>query len=107
MTLKQLYGLLASTSFPVAYQSWKAAGVEPPPMPYIVYSSDGNDDFRADNSQYVEIQDISVELYTETRNLSAESVLEQILRSAGIVFDKTISYVDDEKMFQIDYEFQI
>ena len=108
MTLQDLYTLLSVTEYPVAYHSFQASNITPiPKPPYIVYLVDDTDNFGADNKVYHKTTNITVELYTANKNITAEQALEDVFDGAEIFYNKSETYIESEEMFQISYEITI
>lgn len=104
MTLKELNDIL-KTVFPTAY--WAFPVNEAPAMPYIIYFEDASDNFGADNKVYHHRKRISVELYTKTKNISAEEAVEAAFEANDIYWEKTETHLDDEDAFEVIYELEV
>lgn len=103
MTIEYIYNILKQTTFPVAYSHFET----PQNPPYITYLVVNSNNFGADNKVYSKNNKIQIELYTNKKDLEAEQVLENVLDSASLFWDKTESYISSEKLFQIIYEVSI
>jgi len=107
-TLQELYtALTAITGFEhkVAYQSFpEDQAVD---LPVIVYEVVRSDNFGGDNVVYHPINQIEVQLYTVNKDLTSEAALEAALKGAGIFWNKTETYLPDERCYQIIYEFSL
>jgi hypothetical protein len=68
---------------------------------------DGSDDFMADNRNYQRISDVSIELYTDIKDVSREASLEQKLTDMGMTYTKNEVWVESESLFRVLYEAQI
>jgi len=109
MTLAELYALLKQTGYPVAYHHFVASeNNPPPPPPFIVYWVPDEDNYGADTSEaLIRSSVVHVELYTDKKDLVAEAKLEAILDSAKIHYRKTEAWIDNQKLFQVVYEFDL
>ena len=105
MTLEQLNDLLAATGLPVAYYAFPAENA--PPLPWICYIVTGSNNFIADGAVYKQIQHVAVELYCKDKDPNLEARVEGVLRSAGIPWEKSETYLDSEKCFEIIYEIEV
>lgn len=105
MSLEDLYKILKETGYPVAYSHFDEEG-EPPTLPFITYL-DSSDNFGADNTVYHEITDVTIELYTKSKDLEAENKLQGLFNSNDLFWNKTINWIDSEKVFQIIYEIRL
>lgn len=104
MTLKELHDIL-KTVFPTAYWSFPVGAA--PAMPYLVYFENESDNFGADNKVYHHRKRISVELYTKTKNISAEEAVEAAFDANDIYWEKTETHLDDEDAFEVIYELEV
>ena len=107
MNIKGLKTVLDSTGLPVVYHSFKSAGLEVKPPPYIIFILKNSDNTGADNKVYYKQNYYNVELYTNKKDINTEQKLEDAFDKASIFYDKTESYIDEEKMFDILYEILI
>lgn len=103
MTLEELTATLQTTGLPVAYRAWPENNA--PSLPYICYLVIGSDNFAADGTAYFGTLQISVELYTETKDQKTEALVETAL--ANIYWEKSEEYLDSEKCYQITYEIEV
>jgi len=103
MTQAELYNLLKSTGLPVAYNHFK----NPPSLPYIVYLFTFSNNLGADNKVYQKINNYKVELYSDKKDLVSEKLIEDLLDENEIFYDKTETYIESEKLYQVIYEIQI
>lgn len=103
MTLEDIAVLLETTGYPVAFQEWPEDAV--PPMPYLVYLSPYTNNFAADGTSYFIVNHVQIELYTKLKDLEAEAKVESAL--ASFYWEKTESYINTEKCYQILYEIEV
>lgn len=99
MRLPTLFNLLLSTNLPVAYDHWD----EPPQFPYLVYLMEVTDNFGADNKVYYEGNSFRVEIYTDIKDLAVEKLVEDTFDNNDIFWERSETYIESEKMFQITY----
>lgn len=105
MTTQRVKEILETTGIPVAYLAFTNETARP--CPFICYFYAGDDDFLADNSNYVSINRLIVELYTDYKDFTLEKKVEETLNAAGFVFSREESYINTEQMFQIVYESEV
>lgn len=103
MTLEELKALLESTGLPVAYRAFPVG--KAPPLPFICYLVGYSNNFNADDRVYQPIDHISIELYTEYKDLTSEALVETALD--GICWEKSEEYLDDERCYEIIYEIEV
>ena len=101
MTYKQIKTMLTSIGYPVTYDSFPD-NVAPAP-PYIVFNYPNNDDFAADNVNYVSITLVNIELYTRNKDFTADKNVEAVLNANGFFYQKNETYIRQENLFQIRY----
>lgn len=92
---------LQSTGIPVAYRSFR----EPQATPFIVYYQTDSNNFSADNKVYQHIMGYTIELYTDQKSPDHEALVEQALND--YVWEKSETYVDSEKCFEIIYDVEV
>lgn len=105
MKLTEIKTMLGQTGLPTTYYSYPIGDV--PALPYIVWYLPGSENFDADDKVYKKIQTLNIELYTKTKSFATEKTVEDILDANHIVWEKTESYLEDEKMYEVLYETQI
>lgn len=103
MNLEKLAALLESTGIPVTYLAWPEEAA--PPLPFLCYLVVSSNNFVADGQVYLPVQRVHVELYTKVKDLDSESRVENALRE--IPWQKSETYLDTEKCYQILYEIEV
>ena len=103
MTLSELYQLLKTTNFPVAYSYFN----EPPTVPYITYFVAYSSNTFADNKVLSKADNVQIELYTNKKDLNAEGRLEKVLDNYEIPYDTTETFIETEGLFQKIYEVRL
>lgn len=101
MTYKEIAEMIEEIGLPCAYNAFKSTLEGPPFVCWLVGDSS---DFSADNENYIKIERLHIELYTDERDFSAEADVEAVLRSRGIVWVSSGEYIDDERMYQRVWE---
>lgn len=101
MTYKEIASMISGIGYPYTYDSFPN-NIAPAP-PYIVFNFPQNDDFAADNVNYVSIDVLNIELYTASKDFNAEAAVEAVLKSNGIFYQKSETYIRQENLFQIKY----
>jgi hypothetical protein len=100
MTLSELVTILKATGYPVAYSHFPTR----PSIPFITYLEYDSDNFHADNRTYKQIRNINVELYTDKKDLVAESKLETLFDANDLAYQSYEVYLETEKLFQKVYQ---
>jgi len=103
MTLIELYTRLSETGLPVAYYCFPEG--EAPNLPFVCYLVVSSSNFTADGKVYYPVQNIDIELYSKNKDTVSEALIEDAL--TDIVWEKSETYLDDEKCFEVVYSIQI
>lgn len=103
MALEDMKSLLDTTGYPVAYNAWPEG--KAPALPYICFLIAYSNNFAADDVVYYPIGHYQIELYTRYKNPEVEGKVEQALSS--YFWEKTETYLDTERCFQILYEVEV
>lgn len=105
MTFQEVATTIRSIGFPFAYYQFPEGTAQAPP--FICYFYSGDNDFKADNSNYQKIEHLNIELYTDEKNFEAEAQIENVLKSAGLVWSRSEEYIDSERLYLVVYELDI
>lgn len=105
MTMEELAAMLQSTGIPFAYDHF-AEGESPSP-PFICYLLPGSDNFAADGQVYYRINEVRIELYTDSKDLTVEEKLEKALDDAGIFYNKSEVWIESEKLYEVLFLFEV
>lgn len=87
------------------YLMWPEGSAPEPP--YILFYYPNRNDFVADNINYGIITQLNIELYTSEKDFDKEKAIEMILKDNDIVFTKSESYLDDEKLYEALYTMEV
>ena len=104
MTTEAIATMLAGLEIPTAYYQFPETQEGPP---FLCFYYQSNNDALADNVNYVRIDHLVVELYTNNKDFGLEKQLEVILTSNGMVWEKSEQYLDDEQMNEVVYEMDV
>ncbi len=105
MTHKEIRQMVKDMGFPSAYHHFEE-GQSPEP-PFVVYLYPETNNFSADGIVYQAINELDIELYTDRKDLEAEKKVEAVLREHGFFYEKTETYLESEKMFEVLYEMEV
>lgn len=105
MTHKEVRQMVKNMGFPSAYHHFEE-GQSPDP-PFAVYLYPGTNNFSADGTVYKGISVLDIELYTDKKDLEAEAKVEAVLKEYGLFYEKTETYLDTEKMYEVLYEMEV
>lgn len=106
MTSAEVKTMIDSVGIPAAYLMFDNNTAKAPP--FICFYFDESDDQYADNSNYVKIRPLTIELYTDTKDYALEDTLEAVLKTNGLSYRKTTeTYIEAEKMMMCVYETEV
>lgn len=105
--LEGLYTELREINIPVVYDDFTGSKIDTPRLPFISYYVQSTTPIPADNTVYVELENVVIELYTSQRNRELEKKIKNILTENGIVYDATYSRLEDEEISVAYFEFQL
>ena len=101
----ELLQILSETQIPFAYHHF-AEGESPEP-PFICYLLPGSNNFSADGKVYYKINEVHIELYTDLKDLAVEQQLEDVLDEHGIFYNKSETWIESEKLYEVLYTFYL
>lgn len=105
MTLPDLKGILKELNLPIAYRCFAPCQV--PALPYIVYYADEDVAFYADDIVYHEGYAVTIEVYTEYKDIELEKRVKQLLNDNQLPYESYESFLDSEGMHLKAYEIDI
>ena len=103
--MEKLLSVLNSIGIPYAYDHF-AEGESPEP-PFLCYLLPGSDNFSADGKVYHKISEVRLELYTDYKDLASEQKVEDTLDAVGLFYNKTETWIDSEKLYEVLYSFDM
>ena len=103
--MEALLQILSETQIPFAYHHF-AEGESPEP-PFICYLLPGSNNFSADGKVYYKINEVHIELYTDLKDLAVEQQLEDVLDEHGIFYNKSETWIESEKLYEVLYTFEM
>ena len=105
MSYAELVTILRATGYPVAFSHF-IGGM--PTRPCIAYVDSYSSNFQADNKVHHKIPNIQIELYTDKKDLTAESALENVLDQNEIPYDSIGPvWLSTEGVYQKLYEVRL
>jgi hypothetical protein len=105
MTPQEVNSMVESVGIPSAYYQFADDTGQQPP--FICFFYGGSNDVNADNINYVRVERLYIELYTDQKDFALEAKVEKTLNDNGIVFAKSQDYIDTERMHVTVYESDI
>lgn len=103
--MDELLKMLGEMQIPFAYDHF-AEGESPDP-PFLCYLLPGSNNFSADGRVYYKISEVHIEVYTDLKDLSVEATVEAVLDEHGIFYNKSETWIDSEKLYEVLYTFEM
>lgn len=105
MTIENIVEMLQEINIPFAYDHF-AEGESPEP-PFICYLIPGSDNFAADGKVYFKMNEVRIEMYTDFKDLDLESRVEGVLDGHEIFYNKSETWIQSEKLYEVMYSFEM
>ena len=102
--MDRLLEVLQEIGIPFAYDHF-AEGESPDP-PFICYLIPASDNFSADGQVYFKANEVHIELYTDKKDIDKETLVEAVLDSRGIFYDRTEVWIESERLYEVLYSFE-
>lgn len=103
--MESIVKMLQEMKLPFAYDHF-AEGESPEP-PFICYLIPGSNNFAADGMVYFKINEIHIELYTDCKDPAFENSIEAVMDSHGIFYNKSETWIESEKLYEVLYTFEM
>lgn len=75
--------------------------------PFICWLVPGSNNFAADGKVFFRVDKLDIELYTDSKNIELEEKIENVLEEHGIFWEKTETWIESEKMYEVLYEMEV
>jgi len=105
MTYTEIKAMLEEAELPLAYDHF-AEGEAPDP-PYLVFLFPASDNFAADGRVYQRIDQLDIELYADMKDPTLEKRLEAVLDRHGIFYEKTETWIESERLYEVLYSTEV
>ena len=102
--MDEIIQMLKETGFPYAYDHFAEGHAAAPP--FICYLIPDSDNFSADGIAYHKVNVVHIELYTDKKDLDVEKKLEAVMDSHGIFYDRSETWIESEKLYEVLYSFE-
>ena len=101
----ELVNMIQEMDIPFAYDHFaEGEAIEPP---FICFLLPGSDNFSADGIVYFRINEVHIELYTDVKAPVIENKVEAVLDKHGIFYNKTETWIEDEKLYEVLFSFEL
>lgn len=105
MTIEKINEMVEEIGLPFNYYQFPEGTEQAPP--FIIWFLGPDDDFKADNKNFCNIEQLNIELYTSTKNFELESQVEAVLEKYEITYHKESERIDSEKVWQTSWEMEV
>lgn len=105
MTTQEVAQMIESVGVPYAYYQFDEATAKP--CPFICFYYAGSEDFIADSTNYVSINRLIIELYTDNKDFALEKKVQDAINANGLVYSRDEGYIDSEKMYEVIFESEV
>lgn len=105
MTYEQISTMIESIGVEFAYYQFPEGTAVAPP--FICFYYPERDDFFADNTNYVKVERLIIELYTKEKDFTLEDLIEAKLKEHEIPFIRYESYIDTEQLIMNTFESEV
>lgn len=102
--MDRLLSIFTEIALPFAYDHFAEGEVVDPP--FICYLLPQSNNFSADGKVYFKANEVHIELYTDSKDLSVEQKVEAVLDEHGIFYDKSEVWIESEKLYEVLYIFE-
>jgi len=71
---------------------------------FIVYTDEGQEDFFADDENYLEVTTVDIDFYSTTKDIQAERRIKELLRNNKLTYDvSNTTYLNNEDLYLITF----
>ena len=105
MKYEDVLSMVDEIGLPYAYDHF--AEGEVPDTPYVVFLFPASDNFSADGRVYCKINELNIEMYSDIKDPESEELIEAVLDEHGLFYQKTETWIDEEKLYEVLYEMEV
>ena len=105
MTYEEIAQMIESIGLPYAYYQFPDDTQQAPP--FICFFYGNSNDFGADDTNYVRVERLYIELYTDAKDFTLERRIESILNDHDLFFTRSEVYIDEEHLHETIYETEL
>ena len=105
MKYEDVLSMVEEIGLPYAYDHFEEGEV--PKAPYVVFLFPASDNFSADGKVYCKINELNIEMYSEIKDPESEELIEAVLDEHGLFYQKTETWIDEEKLYEVLYEMEV
>lgn len=105
MSYEEINEMMMAMGLPFAYHHFSEG--ESPKPPFLIFLSPGENTFSADNLMYHSFKKLDIELYTDEKSPETEAEIEAVLRHHHIFYNKTETWIESEKFYEVLYQMEV
>lgn len=105
MSYEEINEMMLEMGLLFAYHHFSES--ESPKPPFLIFLSPGENTFSADNLMYYSFKKLDIELYTDEKSPETEAEIESVLRHHHIFYNKTETWIESEKLYEVLYEMEV
>lgn len=105
MTTQEVATMVAEIGIPSGY--YQLPDNTEQTTPFVCFFYSGDNDFKADDSNYQKIEHLIIELYTDNKDFALEQTVESVLASHGMVWTRDEEWIESERMLEVVYEMDV
>lgn len=105
MKISEINSMVQSIGLPFEYYQFPEGTDQAPP--YVVWFLSRDDDFKADDENYCDIEQLNIELYTSFKDFDMEAQVEKVLKANGFTYNKESDFIKSENLYQTSYEMEV
>ena len=105
MTVHEVEQMMDELDIPTSYYKFdEGTGVQPP---FAVWYFSESNDVLADGRNYVDVNHLVIELYTDERDFDLEQTVKDVLASHDLVYTWDTDYISEEMMYETIFETEV
>lgn len=105
MKISEINTMVESIGLPFDYYQFPEGTDQAPP--YVVWFLSRDNDMMADDTNYCDIEQLNIELYTSFKDFEKEAQVESVLKENNFTYHKESTKIDSENLYQTSYEMEV
>ncbi|MDE6835249.1 MAG: hypothetical protein K2J39_13530 [Ruminococcus sp.] len=105
MTQEEIHEMMLEIGLPSAYEHFSEN--ENPSLPFLIWSIEGENTFSADNHMYYSSLQLNISLYNDEKSQETEAEVERVPKHHHIFYNKSETWIESEKLYEILYEMEV
>ena len=105
MTTQEIATMVADFKIPYAYYQFPEGTGQA--TPFVCFFFSGDNDVKADDSNYQKVEHLIIEVYTDNKDFNLEATVESVLASYEMVWSRDEEWIESERMLEVIYEMDV